>query len=80
VNFIGADNHVHELVYTNRWSHNDLTAGAGAPNVATVSKLDGYQTSFNNQQHVNFIGADNHVYELVYTNRWSCNDLTMAYH
>ncbi len=76
VNYIGTDNHVHELVYTNNWSHNDLTAMAGAPPAAPGSALDGYQTSFNNQQHVNYIGTDNHVHELVYTNNWSHNDLT----
>jgi hypothetical protein len=78
VNFIGADNHVHELVYTDHWAHADLTAAAGAPNAAPGSPLDGYETSFNNQQHVNFIGADNHVHELVYTDHWAHADLTAA--
>lgn len=76
VNYVGADNHVHELVYTNAWHHNDLTALAGAPNAAAGSALDGYQTTFNNQQHVNYIGTDNHIHELVYTNAWHHNDLT----
>ena len=80
VNFIGTDNHVHELVYSSSWSHNDLTAAAGAPNAVTVGRLDGYQTSFNSQQHVNFIGPDNHVCELVYSSRWSYNDLIQAYY
>jgi hypothetical protein len=78
VNYIGTDGHVHELVYTDHWSHNDLTQAAGAPNVAPGSALDGYQTSFNNQQHVNYIGTDGHVHELVYTDHWSHNDLTQA--
>ena len=77
VNFIGADNHVHELYFDNRWHHNDLTVLAGAPAAAVGSALDGYQTSFNNQQHVNFIGADNHVHELYFDNRWHHNDLTV---
>ncbi|HLI85058.1 MAG TPA: hypothetical protein VKV17_14140 [Bryobacteraceae bacterium] len=75
VNYIGTDGHVHELVYTNHWSHTDLSAAAGAPNAAAGSALDGYQTTFNNQQHVNFIGTDGHVHELVYTDHWSQNDL-----
>ena len=42
--------------------------------------LDGYQTSFNNQQHVNYIGTDGHVHELVYTDHWSHTDLDVAAH
>ena len=36
-------------------------------------------TSFNNQQHINFIsfvGKDLHVFELYYDNAWHHNDLT----
>jgi hypothetical protein len=76
VNFIGADNHVHELYYDNEWHHNDLTQLAGAPAAAAGSAIDGYQTTYNNQQHVNFIGTDNHVHELYYDNAWHHNDLT----
>lgn len=76
VNYIGGDNHVHELVYKNSWSHTDLTASANAPAAGPQSSLDGYATEFNNQQHVNYVGADNHVYELVYTDHWIHNDLT----
>jgi hypothetical protein len=76
VNFIGTDGHVHELVYGNHWGHTDLTQAAGAPNAAPGSRLDGYQTSFNNQQHVNFIGTDGHVHELVYGDHWGHTDLT----
>ena len=59
VNYVGTDGHVHELVYKDSWSHNDLTAAAGAPAGAAAagSPLDGYETSFNNQQHVNYIGT-----------------------
>jgi hypothetical protein len=78
VNFIGVDNHVHELYYDSSWRHNDLTMVAGAPAAAPGSALDGYETSFNNQQHVNFIGVDNHVHELYYDNSWHHNDLTMV--
>jgi hypothetical protein len=63
VNYIGTDCHVHELVYKDSWGHTDLTQAAGAPNPAPGSALDGYQTSFNNQQHVNYIGTDGHVHE-----------------
>jgi hypothetical protein len=80
VNFLGTDGHIHELVYTDHWSHNDLTNAAGAPGAMARSPLDGYQTTFNNQQHVNYLGADGQIHELVYTNRWSDNDLSEVYH
>ena len=76
VNYIGANNHVYELYYRDSWKFNDLTALAGAPNAGASSALDGYATTFNNQQHVNFIGDDRHVYELFYDNSWKLNDLT----
>ena len=75
VNYIGTDGHVHELVYQNHWGHTDLTQAAGAPNAAPGSALDGYETSFNNQQHVNYIGTDGHVHELVYQDHWGHTDL-----
>ncbi len=40
--------------------------------------LDGYATEFNGQQHVNFIGDDGDVHELVYTDHWVDNDLSQA--
>jgi hypothetical protein len=40
------------------------------------SKLDGYSTEVNRQQHVNFIGMDGHIHELWYSNSWQHNDLT----
>jgi hypothetical protein len=84
VNYIGADGHVHELVYTKigGWQHNDLSAAAGAAGFLPRpgSPLDGYATAWNEQQHVNYIGADGHVHELVYYNNagWQHNDLSVA--
>jgi hypothetical protein len=78
VNFIGSDSHVHELYYDGSWKHNDLTQLSGAPAAAAGSPLDGYATSFNEQQHVNFVGNDARVYELVYDNGWRFNDLLAA--
>src|SRR5215472_15456418 len=81
VNYIGTDGHVHELYYTDHWSHNDLTAAADAQNhlPASRSRLDGYETTFNNQQHVNYVGSNGDVHELVYTDHWSHNDLTQIF-
>ena len=83
VNFIGNDRMVYELVWKDaegRWSSTNLTQAAGtAVTAAAGSPLDGYSTA--GQQHVNFIGNDRMVYELVWKDadgRWSITDLTQA--
>jgi hypothetical protein len=79
VNFIGADDHVHELYITpgTGWVHNDLTALAGAVAPKVGRALVGYWGS-DSSQHVNFIGTDDHVHELYITPGagWVDNDLT----
>lgn len=77
VNYIGIDNHVHELFFTKTWQHSDLTVRAAAPLPITASHLDGYSTEFNQQQHLNYIGADNHIHELFFLNGWHHKDLTV---
>ncbi|MGA9678076.1 MAG: hypothetical protein WBR28_23455, partial [Mycobacterium sp.] len=64
-NFIGTDNHVHELYIAPgaNWVDNDLTALASAVAPAPGTALDGFWGT-DNSQHVNFIGTDNHVHEL----------------
>ena len=81
MNYIGLDNHVHELIYTGQWANNDLTDLAQPPkskkmpNADPIKGLAGYQTS-NGYEHVNYMSADFHVYELIYTGKWALNDLT----
>ncbi len=80
VNYLDADGNVHELYYDgSSWQHNNLTAFAtGSPPAAVPgSPLDGYQTAFNNQQHVNYLDADGNVHELYYDgSSWQHNNLT----
>jgi hypothetical protein len=86
VNYIGADGHVHELFYSSSpfvsagWRHNDLSVAAGATGSlpGPGSRLDGYATDWNSQQHVNYADANGQVHELLYTssNGWQHNDLT----
>jgi prepilin-type processing-associated H-X9-DG protein len=78
INYLTADGHVHELVYKDNWQSGDLTAAAGAPPAAPGSALDGYETAWNSQQHVNYLTADGHVHELVYKDNWQSGDLTAA--
>jgi kumamolisin len=56
---------VHELLYTNDggWQHNELSA----PPAVAVSQLNGYETTFNDQQHVNYLDSAGHVHELWYS-------------
>jgi hypothetical protein len=58
VHYVGLDNHVHELFYTNQWIFNDLTQLAFGPNVAVGTALDAYESPWNAQQHVDAMGTD----------------------
>jgi hypothetical protein len=79
VHFVSDNGHVHELVYDGAWHDNDLTSLADAPRASVgLNLLDGYVTTYNNHQHVNFIGSDRHVHELVYDGAWHYNDLSVA--
>jgi hypothetical protein len=66
----------HELYYDGAWHHNDLTQLASAPPVQNLTGMDGYVTSFNQQQHVNFVGTDLQIHELYFDGVWHHNDLT----
>jgi len=64
VNFIGVDQHVHELYIAPDiagWVDNDLTALAGPnasnPNLVPMSQLHGFWGG-DNSQHVNYVGVD----------------------
>jgi hypothetical protein len=81
VNFIGTDNHVHELYIApgaDGWVDNDLTKLAGGVLPVAGTALDGYWGS-DSSQHVNFIGVDGHLHELYIApgaDGWVDNDLT----
>jgi len=76
VNFMDAAGHVHELWYGSEWAQNDLTELAGAPPAIPESPIHGYATTYNRQQHVNYLDSNGHVHELWYGNEWAHNDLT----
>jgi hypothetical protein len=54
---------------------NDLTDLAWARRAIPRSSLDGYQITAPDQQHINCIWTDSHVYELAYECQWLWNDL-----
>lgn len=70
VNFVSTDthgvSHVNELWYDNAWHWNDLTAATASPTPLQGTPLNGYATTFNGQQHVNFVGPSDQVFELYY--------------
>jgi hypothetical protein len=76
VNYIGTDNHIHELWWDhNGWHHNDLTTASGAPNAN--GEPAGFM--FAGTQQVVFRGADNHIHELSWdSSGWHDTDLTIA--
>jgi hypothetical protein len=79
VNYIGADAHVHELYIPqggSAWINNDLTQLSKGILPRPGTPLDGYIDN-DNAQHVNFIGTDNHVHELLIRpdGHWIDNDL-----
>ena len=80
VDFVGPGNQVFELFYNGTiWQFSNLSALANITSVsAQTGALDGYQTTFNNQQHVNFLSSgDNNVRELFFDGTaWLARDLT----
>jgi hypothetical protein len=79
VNYLGLDNHIHELWWDNSgWHHNDLTAIMASPaSTAFGPAPTGYV--FAGTRHVNYLGSDNHIRELWWdSGGWHHSDLTSA--
>ncbi|MCU1224359.1 MAG: hypothetical protein JWQ42_2452 [Edaphobacter sp.] len=75
--YIGSDQHVHEFWYNGSiWQTADLTQWTGAPNAASASPLTSLLYA-GNQDHVCFVGSDQHVHEFWYNgSTWQTSDLT----
>jgi hypothetical protein len=77
VNYIGTDNHIHELWWDRTgWHHNDLTSASGGPDAS--DEPAGFM--FAGTQQVVFRGVDNHIHELSWgsSSGWHDTDLTVA--
>jgi hypothetical protein len=77
--YVGTDLHVHELLFpgsSNTWQHNDLTTLTGSPPVAAGASITNYQTTFDSQQHVDFVSGDGHLREMWFDTSWHPHDLT----
>jgi hypothetical protein len=83
VNFISANNHVHELYIapdSSGWVDNDLTALAHTVTPIVGTSLYSYWGS-DNSQHVHYISADNHIHQLCISpvsGGWVDLDLTQS--
>ena len=72
--------HINELHWDNNsWHTSDITEDAHAPVAGDVQITD-YTFEDQGTQHVNYLGQDGHLNELVwnYDNGWLVNDLTLA--
>jgi hypothetical protein len=79
VNFPDESGNVQELWWDSAsgWHLNNLTTAAGAPR--TGANPTGYVFNAQGTQHVNYVGQDQHVYELWWNPAgWRFNDLTAA--
>jgi hypothetical protein len=76
-----ADGHIYQIVLTNStnaYSSTDLTSAASAPLAGPDSGISGY-VDLNGYQHFVYVGTDQHVFQIVYSNStWGCGDLTVA--
>ena len=77
VNYVGSDGHIHELWWGNdHWHHHDLSDATNAPAAAQASPA-GYVFATQNTQHVDYLGTDGCIHELVWANgSWKHNNLS----
>ncbi|MFF3543983.1 hypothetical protein [Streptomyces platensis] len=76
VNYLGSDDHVHELWWNGAWHDTDLCTMTDAPTGA-FDVPSGY-VHLDGTQHVNYLGTDEHVHELWWNGAWHHNDLSVA--
>ncbi len=74
--YVGTDQHIHQLWYNGLWHNNDLTVASGAANLASNGGLHTLVNSIANTMEVHYVGTDQHVYALWYNGAWHSADLT----
>lgn len=75
----GIDQHIHHLIFNytgSAWQAEDVTSLTGGVAAALGSALSSFQDSVANQQHIFFIGTDQHLHQFYYDTSWSSDDLT----
>lgn len=82
--YLGADYHVHHLFFTTYWQAEDITPLLLLPTAAYGSSMSSFQDTVNKQQHVFFVGSDQHLYQIygtastTGTGTWAYQDVTLA--
>lgn len=66
INYVDAKGSVNELFFDGEWQHNNLMQQANTNSRAASTVLASHATPWNNQQHVFYLDADNHINELVF--------------
>jgi microsomal dipeptidase-like Zn-dependent dipeptidase len=78
--YVGTDGHVYQLLYSpavGRWVNQDLTAAFGSGVLAATGSALASFIKADQSEHVFYIGADQRVYQLVYSgSRWVNQSLT----
>jgi hypothetical protein len=82
VDFIDDEGYVHELWFdmneaNPKWHDENLwdDLSLKPPQRVKAVNLVGYVTTYNNQQHVVYIGEDQNIYEYIYDTQWHLNQL-----
>ncbi|HEY6251264.1 MAG TPA: RHS repeat-associated core domain-containing protein [Candidatus Angelobacter sp.] len=75
IDYVGTDQHIHEISLLNGWHDADLTAAGGGPNVASGAGIASIFDTIQNVMRVSYIGADQHVHQLYLSNGWHDADL-----
>ena len=79
--FLGIDQHIHHLFYkyaTPGWQAEDVTELGSGIAAGLGSSLSSFQDVVGNQQHVFYVGADNHLHQFYYAGSWHPNDVTAS--
>jgi hypothetical protein len=76
--YIGPDQHMHQLWYNGFWHPNDLMTASGAdPNADKTSGIHTLLNSIGNAMEVHYIGTNHHIYSLWYNGTWHEVDHTL---
>jgi hypothetical protein len=82
--YLGSDYHLRHLFFTTYWQAEDITPLLLLPTAAFGSSLSSFQDTVGKQQHVFFLGSDQHLYQIYGTasptgnGTWNYQDVTLA--